>query len=81
MVIDPDTKGEVELTILKHENGGMFAIDSSFIDQCFDDDEDPIIPDPFYPKEPIVFLRLINTNTDPTVNSVIVGKVSPPFLT
>jgi hypothetical protein len=32
-VIDPDSKGEVELAVYKHENGGMFAIDSSYIDQ------------------------------------------------
>lgn len=48
-VIDPDTKAEVELTVYKHENGGMFAIDSSFIDQVVntDDFDRPIIPDPF----------------------------------
>ena len=47
MVIDPDTKGEVDLTVFKHSNGGMFAIDSSFLEQCFGDDEDIIIPDLF----------------------------------
>ncbi len=48
-VIDPDTKGEVELSIYKHENGGMFAMDSSFLDQVArtDDFDRPIIPDPF----------------------------------
>jgi len=46
-VIDPDSKGEVELSVYKHENGGMFAIDSSFLDQCCDEDSYPIIPDPF----------------------------------
>lgn len=48
-VIDPDTKGEVELTVYKHEGGGMFAMDSSFLDQCVntDDFDRPIIPDPF----------------------------------
>jgi len=47
-VIDPDTKGEVELAVYKHINsGGMFAIDSSFIDQIFDEDEKVIISDPF----------------------------------
>lgn len=47
-VIDPDSKGEVELSVYKHENGGMFAIDSSFIEQTFDDDEEVKILDPFY---------------------------------
>lgn len=48
-VIDPDTKGEIQLAVYKHEGGGMFAIDSSFLDQVVrtDDFDRPIIPDPF----------------------------------
>lgn len=48
-VIDPDTKGEVQLSVYKHEGDGMFAIDSSFLDQVVntDDFDRPIIPDPF----------------------------------
>ena len=49
-VIDPDSKGEVQLSIYKHENGGMFAMDSSFLDQVIGDDDDTdriVIPDPF----------------------------------
>jgi len=48
-VIDPDSKGQVELSVYKHENGGMFAVDSSFLDQVVNTDEfdRPIIPDPF----------------------------------
>ena len=48
-VTDPDTKGLVELSIYKHQNGGMFAIDSSFLDQVVntDDFDRAIIPDPF----------------------------------
>jgi hypothetical protein len=46
-VVDPDTKGDVQLSVYKHENGGMFAMDSSFLDQCTDEDSYPIIPDPF----------------------------------
>ena len=53
-VIDPDSMGEVEISIYKHEGGGMFGIDSSYLDQCVDDDE-PIIPDPFATK----FVKLI----------------------
>jgi len=48
---DPDTKGQVELSIYKHENGGMFAMDSSYIGQLDGVGEDEItcaIPDPFY---------------------------------
>jgi len=52
-VIDPDSKGEVELSVYKHENGGMFAIDSSFLDQVArtDDFDRPIISDPFNESE------------------------------
>jgi hypothetical protein len=47
-VIDPDTKGEVKVSIYKHEDANaMFGIDASFIDQNFDDDEIPMIADPF----------------------------------
>ncbi len=48
-VTDPDSKADVQLTVYKHENGGIFAIDSSFLDQCVNTDEfdRPIVPDPF----------------------------------
>jgi len=47
-VTDPDSKAPVELEVYKHENGGMFAVDSSFLDQVArtDDFDRPIIPDP-----------------------------------
>ena len=48
-VVDPDTKGKVNLSVYKHEGGGMFAVDSSFLDQVArtDDYDRPIISDPF----------------------------------
>lgn len=46
-VTDPDTMGNVALEIYKHPNGGMFAVDASFLEQGFDDDVQPSIPDPF----------------------------------
>ncbi len=48
-VIDPDSKGKVKLSIYKHEGGGLFGIDSSFLDQVVntDDYDRPIVPDPF----------------------------------
>ena len=52
-VIDPDTKGEVQLAVYKHENGGMFAIDSSYLEQVADESETEdcyLIQDPFGPK-------------------------------
>ena len=54
-VIDPDSKGEVEMSVFKHDqSSGMFAIDSSYLDQCFEDDEDPIIADPFNEDKEII---------------------------
>ena len=55
-VTDPDSKGEVELSVFKHENGGMFALDSSYIVQELDDEIDPAIPDPLQPNG-IVILK------------------------
>lgn len=49
-VIDPDSKGEVEMSVFKSDNGGIFAIDSSWIEQCTDEENDPIIRDPFEKK-------------------------------
>jgi hypothetical protein len=48
-VTDPDTNGQVKLAVYKHENGGMFAMDSEYLDQCVDEDS-PVIPDPFATK-------------------------------
>lgn len=36
-VIDPDTKNEVEVTILKLETGGIIGIDSSFLENTDED--------------------------------------------
>ena len=46
-VQDPDTGGDVEMEVYKHQGGGMFAIDSSYLDQVHDDDTYPVVPDPF----------------------------------
>lgn len=48
-VIDPDSGGEVELAVYKHDNGGMFAIDSSWIEQVPEETEmmEVAIIDPF----------------------------------
>ena len=59
-VIDPDTKLPVEIDVFKHENGGMFAMDASYLEQCFEDDESVIVPNPFHndplATEPMVML-------------------------
>ena len=46
-VKDPDTNGTVEISLFKHENGGMFALDSSYIVQVLPEEGDCYIPDPF----------------------------------
>jgi hypothetical protein len=47
-VTDPDTNLPVEVDLFKHENGGIFAMDASYLDQCFEDDEPVIVPNPFH---------------------------------
>ena len=54
---DPDTKNDVQLSVYKHEGGGIFAIDSSFLDQCCDDDSYPIIADPFNHTEDVMLVE------------------------
>ncbi len=44
-VQDPNTKNDIEMCLYQHENGAMFAIDFSYMDQCFGDNW--VIPDPF----------------------------------
>ena len=51
-VTDPDTNAPVEIAIYKHENGGMFGVDSSYVEQEADenDDDNAIVPDVFNKK-------------------------------
>jgi hypothetical protein len=58
-VKDPDSKLLVEMSVFKHnQTGGMFAVDSSYLDQCFDDDTDPVIADPIEPHQRIKLFGL-----------------------
>lgn len=58
-VKDPDSGGWVEISVFKHnETGGMFAIDSSYLDLCFDDDTDPMIQDPFNDNQTVTLYNL-----------------------
>ena len=58
-VIDPDTNSPVEMSVFKHnDSGGMFAIDSSFISQCFDEYSDVMLPDPFNENQTVMLLGL-----------------------
>jgi hypothetical protein len=43
---DPETSGRVSILIFKHENGGIFGIDSSFIEDQ-PDELPPLVADPF----------------------------------
>jgi len=49
VIQDPDTGGDVDVTIFKHPGGGLFGIDASYIDQVADEDThgNPVIKDPF----------------------------------
>jgi len=61
-VEDPDTGSPIEMEVYKHENGGMFAIDSSYLDQVaeevesFGETPSAIIMDPFSFDEPTTLL-------------------------
>ena len=52
VVEDPDTGSLIEIEIYKHQNGGMFGIDSSYMDQVLgeDDEVEPCVPDLFNPR-------------------------------
>jgi hypothetical protein len=58
-VIDPDTQGEVQIGIYKHQNGGMFGIDASYVDQVLNEDDELeiCIADPFRNSNHIVILE------------------------
>lgn len=49
VIQDPDTGGDVEVTIFKHQNGGIFGIDASYIEQAAFEcaGGTPVIPDLF----------------------------------
>jgi len=49
VIQDPDTGGDVEVTLFKHMNGGIFGMDSSYLDQVAKESSggNPVITDPF----------------------------------
>lgn len=52
---------DVEISLYQRRIGGVFAMDFSFIDLVFDDDEIPVIPDPFGDiDEEVTKLQLIH---------------------
>jgi len=49
-VNDPDTGGTVQMVLYKHENGGLFDMDASYLEQVAAESEPDdcyTIPDPF----------------------------------
>lgn len=60
-VIDPDTNSPVDISIYKHENGGMFGIDSSYIEQVLEDDDltNVLMFDPFVEPKSVDILKMI----------------------
>lgn len=48
LIADPDTGNTIEIEAYKHENGGIFAIDSSYLEQVAEDENRTAITDPFY---------------------------------
>lgn len=57
-VKDPETNLPVELSIYKHQNGGMFAVDSSYIEQVLEEDQP--IPDPFGDLDDMNYVQLLD---------------------
>ena len=60
VVMDPDSKAPVELSVFKHENGGMFAVDSSYIVQVLPEEGDCWIPDPLSSEHNIETKCMVN---------------------
>lgn len=59
-VIDPDSKLPVEVSMFKHnESGGMFGVDSSYLEQSFEDDIEPVIADPFNIGKAVILKGLV----------------------
>lgn len=57
-VFDPESGGQVQLSVYKHQNGGMFAVDSSYIEQVLDEIE--AIQDPLEFKGKVELIELSN---------------------
>ena len=49
VIQDPDTGGDVEVTVFKHQNGGIIAFDASYLDQVAPECSggNPVVNDPF----------------------------------
>jgi len=55
-IIDPQSRLPVEVSMFKHQNGGIFGIDSSYITSVLCEERTPSINDPLEPNG-IVILK------------------------
>jgi len=53
-VTDPDSNLPVEVSMFKHEGGGIFGIDSSYIVQVLDEEDTPSVQDPLEPNKIVI---------------------------
>lgn len=61
-VKDPDSNAPVDLMVFKHENGGMFAVDSSYIVQVLPEEGDCWVPDPLSDEHDIETRCMVKLN-------------------
>lgn len=66
-VIDPESGFEITLEVYRHPNGGLFAMDASFLDQV----AEYHLPDPFSPVDQVGLLEL------PELDDLPYGDVKP----
>lgn len=57
ITVQDNDNNSVLLSIYQHQNNSIFGIDSSFIDQCCDDDTYPVIADPFNNDEKVMLME------------------------
>jgi hypothetical protein len=60
IIVDDPDGGTIELSLFKHENGGMFALDSSYIVQVLPEEGDCWIPDPLSDEHNIETKCMVN---------------------
>lgn len=70
LVADPDTGALVEIAVYKHPNGGLFALDGSWLTSDLpqlldptDADSAVLIPDPFSPIATTTLTKASSTTT------------------
>ena len=62
-VIDPDTNLPVAMSVYKHENGGMFSVDSSYVEQVLPEEGNAYINDPLEPDDTVELIEEVEPET------------------